>query len=442
MGKLFGPDMFTKLAKDPSTSHLLADPGFRSKMQLLQKNPKMLSQMLTDPQVSAAFGVLLNLGANAFKTMDPEEMARMEKEEEEREKKRKADEVGELERKRKEEEASKEAALPDEEKQKLATQRQAQAEKDKGNELYKQKQFAEALKHYDTAITLDPTNISFLNNKAAVYFEQKEFDLVLSTCKRALEVGEQFNANFKDRARAWERVGNVHAAKGDVDAAIAAYESCLLEDQSDRVRNTLKKLREQKRKAEAEAYLDKNKSEEAKERGNQLYKDGNFKGAIDEYSEALKRDPTNYKVYTNRANCYSKLMEWAKAMEDTDKALSIEPNFVKAYIRKGKIHHFLKQYHKALEAYDKGLAIEASNMELLEERRKTIGAINSGEADPERAKRALEDPEIQQILRDPTINKVLQDMQQNPQTASAALRDPDIKSKIEKLVAAGVLQVK
>jgi hypothetical protein len=34
-------------------------------------------------------------------------------------------------------------------------------------------------------------------------------------------------------------------------------------------------------------------------------------------------------------------------------------------------------------------------------------AVNSGEADPERAKEAMKDPEIQAILRDPTINKLV-----------------------------------
>lgn len=49
----------------------------------------------------------------------------------------------------------------------------------------------------------------------------------------------------------------------------------------------------------------------------------------------------------------------------------------------------------------------------------TLIAIQSSDADPERAKQAMADPEIQQILRDPTINKVLQEMQENPQQGAA-----------------------
>ena len=50
---------------------------------------------------------------------------------------------------------------------------QAVAEKELGNAAYKQKKFEEAHAHYDKAIELDPKEISFLSNKAAVFFEQK-----------------------------------------------------------------------------------------------------------------------------------------------------------------------------------------------------------------------------------------------------------------------------
>ena len=43
---------------------------------------------------------------------------------------------------------------------------EALAEKEKGNIAYKNKDFEAALQHYDKAIELDPTNVTFLTNKA------------------------------------------------------------------------------------------------------------------------------------------------------------------------------------------------------------------------------------------------------------------------------------
>ena len=43
---------------------------------------------------------------------------------------------------------------------------QASREKELGNEAYKVKNFEQALAHYDKAIELDPTNMTYLTNKA------------------------------------------------------------------------------------------------------------------------------------------------------------------------------------------------------------------------------------------------------------------------------------
>lgn len=45
---------------------------------------------------------------------------------------------------------------------------QAKKEKDLGNEEYKQKNFDAALLHYNKAIELEPTNMTFYNNVAGM----------------------------------------------------------------------------------------------------------------------------------------------------------------------------------------------------------------------------------------------------------------------------------
>ena len=43
---------------------------------------------------------------------------------------------------------------------------QARKEKELGNEAYKKKEFERALVHYNKAVELDPTDITYLNNIA------------------------------------------------------------------------------------------------------------------------------------------------------------------------------------------------------------------------------------------------------------------------------------
>ena len=71
------------------------------------------------------------------------------------------------------------------------------SEKEKGNAAYKSRDFETALNHYDKAIELDPTNVAFYNNKAAVFFEQKEYEKCRKTCQEAIEVGRENRTDYK-----------------------------------------------------------------------------------------------------------------------------------------------------------------------------------------------------------------------------------------------------
>jgi len=66
LANLFGPDMFVKLAANPKTKNLLANPAFLQKMKMLQSNPMALGSLAQDQEVSLALSVLFGLPENAF----------------------------------------------------------------------------------------------------------------------------------------------------------------------------------------------------------------------------------------------------------------------------------------------------------------------------------------------------------------------------------------
>jgi len=130
---------------------------------------------------------------------------------------------------------------------------------------------------------------------------------------------------------------------------------------------------------------------------------------------------------------------------DAEKALAIDPLFVKVWGRKATCHIMLKELHKAMEAYEKGLKIDSENKELKDGYYKVQMLVqnqshSSSGNDEERLRHAMADPEIQMIMRDPNIQQVLKDLQENPASGQAAMTDPLIMAKIQKLIAAGVLK--
>jgi len=498
MNKMFGPDMWPKLHANPVTREFLKDEAYVNKLKQLQNNPSAFTQLMAgDQRMQQTLGVILGIGvefgagpspaeagAGADKsdrkkdsasssssspsaapktasvstsggatvmdeTEDPEEED-VEIEGDSAKHVQKSQPPVKEKPKEQPKETVKPKETPKESRQAASAEtpakREAEEEKNKGSELYKKRQFDEALVHYKKSLDLDPDNITSYTNLAAVHMEKKEFEQAIELCRKGIDVGQAHNAGFKLVAKAYVRIGNAYMKMDKLEEALEAYRKAQVEDYQEDTKKLIKKAEDIKKQRDAAAYVDPAKSNEHKEAGNKLFAENKFVEAITEYTEALKRDPNNYKVLSNRAACYSKLMDWSRALEDCDACIAKDPSFVKAYIRKGKVQHFLKQYHKALETYEAGLKIDPNASELLEGRRATILSVNqenqSGNVDPQRAKEAMKDPAIQAILRDPTVATALQRLQEDPKAAQHILMDPVMGPKIQKLVVAGVLQMR
>ena len=63
--------------------------------------------------------------------------------------------------------------------QKVEVKDPAEIAKNKGNDLFKKKQFNDALNYYEEAIQLNPNEPLYYNNKAAAYIELNELDAAL-----------------------------------------------------------------------------------------------------------------------------------------------------------------------------------------------------------------------------------------------------------------------
>merc|ERR1719295_2457765 len=65
-----------------------------------------------------------------------------------------------------------------------------------------------------------------------------------------------------------------------------------------------------------------------------------------------------------------------------------------------------------------------------------------GSNDPEEVrKRAMNDPEVQQIMGDPAMRMILEQMQSDPQAVSEHLKNPEIMRKIMKLKDSGLISM-
>jgi len=311
--------------------------------------------------------------------------------------------------------------------------------KDKGNEAYKAKNFDEAVSFYTRAYEANKSNVAPLTNLAAVRFEQKQYNECIASCKKAIEEGRTVRADFKIIARAYERMGNALVKLGRLDEAIRAYQDALVENRTKDVEKKLKDTEKFARDSAAAAYINPEIAAQEKEKGNALVKEGKFVDAKQVYDEAIRRNPNDHTLYSNRALCYMKLMEWPSAKADCDKALAIDPKFVRALERRGNCYLMLKEPTKALADFTKGNELDPTNQACIVGLQKVQSTMFSGQRDEQAIANAMKDPEIQQILQDPIISNVLRDLQNNPSAAQNAMKDPVIAERIQKLATAGIL---
>ena len=316
---------------------------------------------------------------------------------------------------------------------------EAQKMKQEGNDAYKKKDFDTALSKYGKAIDLDPNEITYYLNTAAVHFEMKNYTECVSTCNKAIDVGRENRADFKHIAKALARMGNAYRKSGDLKNAKMAYEKALTEHRTPDYKLCLSEIEVELKKSEELAYVNPEIAEEEKLKGNNFFKSGDFSNAVKTYTEAIRRNPTDPKIYSNRAACFTKLMSFDLAIKDCDKCIELEPNFVKAYLRKAKAHQALSQASKAMTAYEKALEIDPNCSEAIDGYKACSISNNSN---PEEVrKQAMNDPEVQKILNDPAMRMILEQMQSDPQAIQEHLKNPKIAENFMKLREAGLISV-
>lgn len=438
-GGLFGPEMMAQLALDPRMRKYLNDPDVMAKIQLIQKNPNMLPAIMQDPKMMEMLGLMMGQEPGgedddaAAPAPSPKPKPAPAKKEPEPEPEPMEEDW---------------SNLTPEELKKKENEKASKEKKELGNELYKKKEFDKAIEAYDEAIAIDPTNMTFYSNKAAVYFTQKNWDSCIEQCLKAIEVGKENKAPFEERAKAMTRCAKAYFNKSDLDNAIEMCNNAQLEHYSKDTQRMLKTYELEKKKRDTLAYQDEAKAEEAKQKGNDAFRAQDWPKAVEHYEEAVKRAPNNAAIRNNLSAALCKIMDFNGAKREVEKALELDPKYVKAWARKGDIEIVMKEFHKAMDSFNKGLELEPDNPACKEGLRKVTQQINYGrhamteEQKKEQAAHAMADPEIQAILQDPIVQQTLRDFSENPAAAQQAMNNPGMRAKIEKLVIAGVLETR
>jgi len=416
LGGMFNdPQLIQKLAANPKTSKFLADPSFMMKLQQIKSNPNDTQNIFQDPRMLQVLGVLMGVDMDMMGGAGMGGMGGMGGTGgmggEDAPGPREAEEDVPMPDARPAPAQPKKEATPepepepedDEAAEKAKAKAAAEQEKKLGTDAYKKRNFDEAISHYGKAWDTYK-DITYLNNLGAAYFEKGEYDDAIKTCEKAVEEGREIYADFKMIAKSYARIGSAYEKKGDLTNAIANYQKSLTEHRTPEVVNKLRLAEKNKIEGARQAYIDPEKAEEARELGNQKFKESDWPGAVEAYTEMIKRAPDDPRGYSNRAAAFIKLLEFPSAIEDCDKAIKKDHKFIRAYLRKAQAYFGMREYSKCLDTCTEASEVDdtkANAREIEQQQQKALQAMYSArenETEEQTKERIQKDPEVSTII--------------------------------------------
>ncbi|EPS67206.1 hypothetical protein M569_07567, partial [Genlisea aurea] len=112
-----------------------------------------------------------------------------------------------------------------------------------------------------------------------------------------------------------------------------------------------------------------------KDQGNEFFKAGNYLKAAALYTQAIKKDPSNPSLYSNRAAAFLHLVKLNKALSDAETTISLKPEWDKGYFRKGCVLEAMDRYEDALDAFQACLKYNAQSSEVNKKIKKLLQLV-------------------------------------------------------------------
>ncbi|OAY79511.1 stress-induced-phosphoprotein 1 [Ananas comosus] len=101
-----------------------------------------------------------------------------------------------------------------------------------------------------------------------------------------------------------------------------------------------------------------------KDQGNEFFKAGNYLKAAALYTQAIKMEPNNPTLYSNRAAAFLHLVKLNKALADAETTITLNPQWEKGYFRKGCILEAMERYDDAIAAFQLALQYNPQSVEV------------------------------------------------------------------------------
>lgn len=252
----------------------------------------------------------------------------------------------------------------------------AEDAKERGSDAMAFEDWEEALRWYTKAVENAPRDPVHYSNRAAAYLEKKWYAQALHDADHAIALRPDWAKPRARRAHALLMLGKPKQAQEELQRCVELepksmhYKKLLREAEGKLLVQIQREKALKKRQTPPRRRPTKEDAPSYKEMGDQAVKNGEHSMAIQWYTEAIRLEPENAKLWSNRSAARANASEFQAALADACQAIQLEPKWHKAWSRKGFALFCLQQYESASEAYQQALKLDPGNLSIRDALRK------------------------------------------------------------------------
>jgi tetratricopeptide (TPR) repeat protein len=241
----------------------------------------------------------------------------------------------------------------------------AQAYMNLGHLKYKLLNYQSAIKDYEKAIELDPSQaICYYHLACAINDYSGDYDKAIKILDKAIEIDFLNAILFYQRGMSKAIIGDNLEALRDFDTAIeldpshanAFHQRGICKNLSADYRGALEDL---------DIAIELNPANGASYyfRGNAKSKLGDKSGAVRDFEIALELDSSDFREYIHfgLAMLANSLKDYKKAIKNFNKTIEFAPNDKENYFQRGMCYYMQSKYKKAIYDLDKTIELDPEN---------------------------------------------------------------------------------
>jgi len=101
-----------------------------------------------------------------------------------------------------------------------------------------------------------------------------------------------------------------------------------------------------------------------KEQGSKAFIAKDYPKAIEHFSDAIKENPQDHTLFSNRSACYFNLGKGMQALTDADKCIEIKSDWDKGHQRRAMALQQLGRFDESISSYEHGLKLNPDNAQI------------------------------------------------------------------------------